>query len=374
MKQHNEIINADLYLRSVSQVIGSSYVRSNSLTQLVYETYGNSSISEATKLNIFIDLASVLHGLYSEHHRITIENVTDISSGIINMCGHYRSFFKSALGVDTRIFLIYTTNTCDINVKFVGDYNSEIRRKISVASTIKMINNNMKLLEILCPYLPAIYYIDSPNQFEASVIIAHLIETLNDPNPNLIISHDMYPLQLCTQYRWTSYLYPKKSKINGELVDTSWMIPVNDKTCFREEFWRRFAMHRNISEYSYNSLCKISPINYSLLNAIIPFPERNLKAIAMLPSAIKFISYIIGGEDIKIQSAQFMNDPDLVAKYPVANIEARYKAMDVQYMLPFYRNNPESNNIKLLDLNDISAVNNICAKYYSNNPIDLQKL
>ena len=152
------------------------------------------------------------------------------------------------------------------------------------------------------------------------------------------------------------------------------MIPVNDKSCFREEFWRRFAMHRNISEYSYNSLCKISPINYSLLNAIIPFPERNLKAIAMLPSAIKFISSIIGGEDIKIQSAQFMNDPDLVAKYPVANIEARYKAMDVQYMLPFYRNNPESNNIKLLDLNDISAVNNICAKYYSNNPIDLQKL
>ena len=77
MKQHNEIINADLYLRSVSQVIGASYVRSNSLRQLVYETYGNSSISEATKLNIFIDLASVLHGLYSEHHRITIENVTD---------------------------------------------------------------------------------------------------------------------------------------------------------------------------------------------------------------------------------------------------------------------------------------------------------
>lgn len=373
MKQHNEIINSDLYLRSVGQLIGSSLVRGQTLRQLVYETYGDSSIADATKLNIFIDLASILHPLYSEHHRVIAENITDISSNIINLCGHYRNFFRSALGVDTRIFLIFTNNTCEINRKFIGNYNSEIIRKISICSTNKMISTNMKLLEILCPYLPAIYYIDSPNQFEASVIIADIIEKLNDPNPNLIISHDMYPLQLCALYKWTSYLYPRKSRLGGEIQDTSWMIPVNDKNCFRAEFWRKFASYRKLADSTYNSLCKISPINYALLNSIIPFPERNLKAIAMFPSAIKFINHLVGSEDIKISSSQFMNDPELVSKYPIANIEARYKAMDIQYMLPFYRNSPESQ-LKMIDLDDIGTVNTICSKYYSNNPIDLQKL
>ena len=43
-------------------------------------------------------------------------------------------------------------------------------------------------------------------------------------------------------------------------------------------------------------------------------------------------------------------------------------------MLPSSRSTPEANQINFLDLNDIAAVNNIVAKYYSNNPIDLFKL
>lgn len=375
MKQHNEIINSDLYLRSVGQLIGSSYTRLEKLRQLVYETYGNSSIENATKLNIFIDLASTLHGLYSEHNRVIIDNVTDVSSSIINMCGHYREFFRSTLGVDTRIFLVNSTNTCDLNIKFVGEYNRVFKdNKLGNAQTIKMINNNMKLLEILCPYLPAIYYIDSPAHFETSVIIAHIIEILNDPNPNLIISHDMYPLQLCTQYKWTSYLYPKKSRFGSNIEDTSWMIPVNDKLNFKYEFWNKFGQFRKLTEGTINRLYNISPINYSLYEAMTVFPERNLKAVLRPTHAISFIESIVGKEDIKILSEQFLNDSGLVSKYPVGIIDARYKALDVQYMLPYYRTSPEANNIKFLDLDDIPTVNSICAKYYANNPIDLQKL
>lgn len=374
MKRHNEIIKGDLYLRSANQLIGSSYTRLETLNGLIYNTYGNSSIANATKLNIFLDLSSILHPLYSEHNRVIIENVTDISSTIINMCGHYRDFFRSNLGVDTRIFIIDTTNTCKINIKFVGEYNSEIIRKMQICSTTKLIRNNMKLLEILCPYLPAIYYINSPEGYEASVIIASIIERLNDPNPNLIISHDMYPMQLCAQYKWTSYLYPKKSRLDGNIVDSSWMIPVNDKPGFREEFWRQYCITKKYSQGTYEALCKISPINYPLLISMYPFLERSLKAVVSNSAAIKFIYSIVGEEDIKIQPIQFMNNPDLVSKYPVAIIESRLKAMDVQYMLPLYMNSPECNNFKMIDLDDISSVNNICAKYYANNPIDLQKL
>ena len=194
---------------SIANVIYGAYTRHEVLRKLVYETYGNSSIAEATKLNVFVDINSIIHALYSEHNRIVFDNITDISSLIINLCAHYRVFFRN-LGVDTRFFLINSLNTCDINCKFIAEYNYNFKRKVQVTQTTGIINNNMMLLKILCPYLPAIYYIDTEQQFEVSVIIAHIIEMLNDPNPNLIISKDMYPLQLVTKYKWTSYLCPKK--------------------------------------------------------------------------------------------------------------------------------------------------------------------
>ena len=73
MKQHNEIINNDNYTLLASQIIYGAYVKKAKLRELVYNTYGNSSIADATKLNIYIDLTSILHALYSEHNRIIIE-------------------------------------------------------------------------------------------------------------------------------------------------------------------------------------------------------------------------------------------------------------------------------------------------------------
>jgi hypothetical protein len=152
------------------------------------------------------------------------------------------------------------------------------------------------------------------------------------------------------------------------------MIPVNDKDNFRYEFWNNFAKHRKLSEKTVEKLYTISPINYPLLISMHLFPERNLRSILDISNIIKFISHIAGDQDIKIQPMQFITDNELAYKYPVAAIESRYKAMDVQYMLPFYKSSPEAKNIRLLDLNDIATVNTIVSKYYANNPIDLQHL
>lgn len=371
MKQHNEIIN-DTYTLSASQVIYGAYVKKTKLRELVYDTYGNSSIAEATKLNIYIDLTSILHPLYSEHNRITIENMTDISAGIINMCAHYRSFFREELGVDTRIFLINSLNICDINKKFVGTYNQVFEEKTKITDGKKLIDNNLKLLKALCPYLPAIYYVDSVQQFETAVLIAHIIELLHDENPNLIISHDMYPLQLCAQYRWTSYLYPFKTrnKLTKMSEDLSWMIPVNDKPNFREEFWTNYTKARKLQG---SALYRISPINFPLILAMVMLPERGLNAILRIPKAVEMIYSVVGGEDIRIDQSQLESNPAF-ADLPFAQIAARYKACDVQFMLPFYRATPEATQINFLDLDNIAAVNNIVAKYYANNPIDLFKL
>lgn len=369
MKSHNQIINEDKFKLSAAQVIYGSYVRKNKLRELVYNTYGNSSIAQATKLNIYVDINSIIHALYSEHNRITIDNITDISAGIINLCAHYRSFFRESLMVDTRIFLINSLNLCDINRKYVAEYNGVFMNKVNVTQGKKLIDTNMNLLKVLCPYLPAIYYIESQQQFETAVIIAGLIESLNDENPNLIISHDIYPLQLCAQYKWTSYLYPYKSKdADGNTTDTSWMIPVNDKPNFREEFWNKYCMARRIHG---STLYKISPVNFPLLLALTKFPERNIMGnIISIPTAVNAIYDIVGGEDIKIDHSQLMNHPILSN----GTVDARYKVLDAQYALQFYKSSPEINQIQLLDLDDPNTVAKIVSKYYDKNPINIFSL
>ena len=360
--------NDDEIKINLASVIYGAYTKQEVLRNLVYKTYGNSSIADATKLNIFVDLNSILHALYSEHNRIIFDNITDVSAGIINLCAHYRSFFRY-LGVDTRFFLINSLNTCDINCKFVAEYNSEFKRKTQITQTLGIINNNMQLLKVLCPYLPAIYYIDSEQNFEVSVIAAYIIEKLNAEEservPNLIISRDYYPIQLVTKYKWTSYLCPVKK---GE--DYSWMLPINEKPNFKEEFWKIISVIRN---NSYNLLSSMSPINYSLYTCMTKVPERTLKPLVSNSAARNLITSIVGSEDVKIQLSQVLNNPEL-NNYPLSMIEARYKAVDIDYVLSIYKNSPEAKQIQFIDLVDIATVNNISAKYYANNPLELQKL
>ena len=52
---HNEIIKDERSLNLMNILYGS-YVKMELLEKLVYETYGNSSIADATELNIFIDI------------------------------------------------------------------------------------------------------------------------------------------------------------------------------------------------------------------------------------------------------------------------------------------------------------------------------
>ena len=351
---------------SVENIIYRSFVKYNRLSKIVYDTFSNTSIASATKLNIFIDLYSVLKSIFSEHYRTDISDYTAITTGIINMCSHYRGFFRN-LSVDTKFYLIFSFNTCDINRKFVAGYNEEFMRKSEIKIFNEVAMNNFELLDLLCPYLPNIFFIKSPRNFESSVVIANLIETLNDGNPNLIISKDIYPLQLCVMYPYTSFLYP--FKINGE--DLSTMIPINEKQSFRFEFWNLVS---SIRKTDIRSIGSISPINFSLFSAMGRFPERSMKSLINVASIRNIILSLIGENDIKIIPKQLYENNELLSKIPVALIESRFKALDIDFMLPYYRNDPESKCIELKNLKDNSAINTINSRFFSHNPIDVNKL
>ena len=363
-----EEINTNDHI-TVEQIIYSSCVRYEKLQSLVYNTFSNTSIASATHLNVFIDLYSVLKQVFSASGRTIITNYTDLTTGLINMCSHYRFFFRG-LGVQTTFYLIFSFNTCEINRKFISDYNKEFLEKSEIPSFREMTDANLSLLELICPYLPDIHFIKSINNYETSIMISHLINRLNDGQPNLIISRDIYPLQLCYMHPYTSYLYPVK--FHGE--DLSQMISISEKPSFRQEFWNLVSTKRKYSESSINKLMTISPVDYTLLSAINRFPERNITSLGNIGTAIDIIYKLVGSNDIKIYPQQLYEDHVIMSKIPVTNVEARLNALDISYIYPYYDNDPESKSIKLENLPDNGQLQTINAKFFANNPIDLNRL
>lgn len=360
------------YRTSAESIIFGSYVTKNRLQSIVYETFSNTSIAYATEVNIFIDLYSVLHQIFSKGYRTDISNTTVITSAIINMCGHYRSFFKT-LGVKSTFFLVYSTNTCEINEKLVYGYNKSFKEKSQIKLFKDITDINFEILSVLCPYLEDIHFIRNTKGFEVAVIIADLIEKINDGNPNLIISKDLYPLQLCYKYPFTSYLYPikKYDPKNHTANDVSIMVPLSEKDTYPIAFWNLLAERRKIDP---SVLYDINPSNFILLESLHYFPERGMLPLAgNISSCVKIIRKL-GGNQIQIQPEQLKYDDEINSTIPVSIAISRYNALDVSFALPYYQADIESKSIKLQNLDDNGTVNRINSTYFEANPINILNL
>lgn len=351
----------------LENIIYGGFVKYDRLQPIVFNTFSNTSIAAATNLNVFIDCYSILKSLFSESYRTDITDYTAITSGLINMCSHYRGFFKG-LGVHTKFYLVWSFNTHEDNRKLVAGYNDEFFRKSQIKLFNEVAMNNFDLLDLLCPYLPDIFFVRTEKGYESAVLIAGLIEKLNDGQPNLIISKDLYPLQLCSLYPYTSYLYPKKSK-GGP--DMSIMVPISEKYSYRSEFWNLVATIRKVKV---DDLCTLSPLNFPLFSAINKFPERMINGLVNVKGAVKIIKKIVGEEDIQVIEDQLWSDDEIPNLIPVALVANRVKALDVKFMLNYYRNDPEYTSIQLQNLRDDGTVNMINSKFFSHNPLDLTKL
>lgn len=360
------------YTSKIDDIIYGSYVKMHRLDSIVSETFTNTSIHYATAVNIFIDLYSVLHQIFSRSYRTDVSNPLDITSTLINMCGHYRKYFRSK-GVATRFFLIFSSNTHEINRKLVYGYNATFVDKYSIQLFNKIANNNFDLLDMLCPYLPDIHFIHSRSGYEVAVIIAYLIEEFGTNIPNVIISKDLYPLQLCTKYPYTSYLFPMKTYNNGTTIDESIMVPLTEKPSHNIAFWNLVAMRRKLRP---EMLYDIDTSNFVLFEALHKFPERDIKmmnGITNISQTRKYIVDYLGGNTgtIDISSLQYN---DITSSLPYTVIESRYNALNVNYMLPYYRLDKESQDIKIQNLDDNGVINNINAKYFVQNPINIGDL
>jgi hypothetical protein len=103
-------------------------------------------------------------------------------------------------------------------------------------------------------------------------------------------------------------------------------------------------------------------------------PERYMLPILNIDASRKIIEHLVGSEDIKIPIQQLYGDHSIMQSVPVSIVEARFKALDIQYMLPYYQADIESKELKFENLHNDGTLQMINAKYFANEPLDLQNL
>ena len=352
----------------VEYIVARSFVKYSRLNELISFAYDG---SKARSINLYIDMYSLYKTLFSRSYRTRVADYTAFTSSIINMCAHYKYFFRG-LGVYARVFLISSYNVPDNSCKYVSGYNKTFQDKLLNTTVKEMMEFNSELLEVLCPYLPDIHFLKT--NFESSVLIKHLIEkemSKGNNSPNMIISTDIYPIQLTSMFPQTTFLRPKK--YNGD--DLSSIVVPREHEMHTYSFWSLICS-RDRDNLGYNAdNINISTNNFALVSAMNRFPERNIKALFNISDTVKIIKNTIFDPTIKINiNTLYDASVELQGKIGLSILDARYKVLDVDYQSLIFNESMEPMLINYENLSDPEVIQMINSKYFQNNPIDIFKL
>ena len=362
--------NSDIVI-TPEMIIGRYFIRYEKLHDLLNTAYNG---LEVNTVNLFVDLYSIYHTTFSRSYRTTITNYISFTSQLINLCIHYRTFFRN-LGINSKIFLISSYNIPKDSILLVPEYNKTMRDKLNNKVVGDMVDLNVGLLELLCPYLPDIHFIKT--EFESSVVMNDIIrregelDSTKTPIQSIILSTDLVPTQLSVLLPNVSYIVPIKSYRE----DNSIIIPQNRSSHAFKNFWRVIT-RKSQNSFSFEKVGSLSPSNFILLASINRFKDRDFSLLYNYSVSFKLISKIVGFDSIKL-SPQSLFDMIPVEEFKGVDfniIENRYKALDLQYQSILYYNSLEPKTLHYENLQDNSAINIINDKYFRDNPIDIFRL
>lgn len=349
-------------------VLYGSFIKYNVLKDLTLQALSHST---SDKLNVFIDMYSLLEPLY--RYKSVIHIYTNISAIIINLCAHIRAYYRSYHKVETVIYLINSKNTPMSAKQFYIDYNFKIENSmIQNKPIVSAIVDNSNILNVLCPYLPDVFYIED-NNTESSVIIQNIIEKIRPNNPmvpNLVISKDPYCYQLVAINPDVVIFRPRKS---GNGIDQSWCVTRNN---LYEVYRHKDLLNKNIEA---NNI--LAPELFSLVLSFAGLPCRNIYNVFNISNSIKILeNAIINGRILNAYSNDVEYTLSLIdynrVKAPEYFIKTRFQTLDLNFQHYIYKNCPSEASIlnNVVNLYDPDAVREINDKYFINNPLDLNRL
>ena len=350
----------------VEQLIAGSFVKYNRLSEIIFKAFAGSN---CTEINLFIDLNSVLKPMYSiDRWTYKSQGIYEIAATVINMCGHYRAFFNG-LGVRTHMYIIQGLNCPNINNTYVSGYNAKfLNSYIKKPDTTAMIEENLKILNIMCQYIPGVYFFDI-GDCEVSSMIDYLITATRSREKgfeNIVVTKDILALQLIPEHD-AKILRPIKTKNGDESFITS-----------NTNLWPSFI---NLYRKDKDPQIRISNIFFQNVLAMSKVPERSMYAVFPVAKAIRMIDMAVRSGFL--ESNKFYNQVTLNTALTAmdiqcntAELEMRFRAINTHYqstyVLPLEK--PEFKRLRLIDLDDPTSLMEIVSKYFINTPIDLDRL
>lgn len=372
----------------LAALLYSQFITYDRLTKIVNITCKDSNASMA---HLYVDMNSLLRSTFSNIGNVQIGDYSVITSCMINMAIHYKSFFATRYQTACKVFFIYSDNYHEYNRKWVIGYNDKNYQLYHHSPVMTdILNQNIELMKILCPYINDVYFI-STNQ-ETGVMIQHLMNINKDTEKieyvNFIISKDIYNFQLIYNPN-TIILRPKKyygpEQIQQSDRDVSYFVT-------RENIWQIILESRKIE---YTKPILISPELVSLVLAVSGISSRNIKGTIGIKKAIETLEKLINDYSIpNSYSGYFDNNiimiylnsnksrskllKDSVINTPeVVNMIGNFKAIDIAYQYDLFVNmSPEFDTVRscLVNLYDPESLKKINEQYFKNNPLDFMRL
>ena len=359
---------------SIEQVMYSNYIKYDSLLRMTSEAFAGSN---ADVVNIYIDMHSLLQCIYAQD--VMIENYTSITSSFINLCAHLRHYFRTRHRVESRIYLVHSSNNSNNQRQFLYGYNNKwIKTYTSNKKITELIVANNNLLELLCPYLNDIFFIDSTN--EPNVVIFDRIckdELIYPEYPNIIISKDVMMYQI-PAIKDNTVIYRPYRK---DGVDMSFYI--NKANCLNNYVETTRSLNASNPQLT-ACLDTLSPELLSLLIAMTNMPSRGIKSVYNIRTATaKIVDLLINSRIpngyntyLVIQTILDYIQPRSEKFQSIEmNILNRFKAIDMVFQHSLYMYTVESaDEHYLIRKIDNNAVREISEKYFAANPLDLNRL
>lgn len=346
---------------SLQRIINTNYVKYERLIPMINSAFVNST---ADHINIYIDLYSMVKSLCNEN--IMIEDYSDLSSCIINMCAHYRAFFATRYKTTSSFYIINTLNKPSLNSKLFKGYNERVNGLFaSKKMIIDMVSNNIGLLKILCPYLPDIYFIDRTTQESAVVIFDLMCRDINNEQGHMIITKDKYLNRLCSMKPQTVVVRPKK-KDNQDISEIITIFNLLDN----------YFEDRKVNTRSQI----LSPDLLTHIMMLSGCKERNIDSMFNVSRSVKSLEKLVrSGELVNRYTPDIASVMSVLSKEfdtPELILANRYKVLDIQYQHLVYIANPVNNDysLEIVNLVDNDTVREINNKYFLRNPLDLNRL
>lgn len=325
--------------------------------------------STATTIDIFVDVRDICSRVLSfmRMKQMQPNNRFFIAGGIINLCAHYREFFRSRYNTSSRFWLI-DAESVNNHTMIYKNYALSPLNDDDICPNI--IAENIMILNTITPYLPDITMINA-NGFDIGVNVLDIVskeQVFGNDNPRIILSKDRSILQIADSIVNTFVLRPIKKASNDESV--------------------LYGLQMAIPEYvsrEFNKGYPIMPIPAglcSVLMALTRNSSRHIPSKLRIDTALRKLSLLaqpnqtLGAQtqyphvwDIKTLLTQLGVDSDPF------EIELRYKAIDIPIMYEAFKVHPVNTiYTSIVNLYAPEEVKKINEQYFKGIPLDLEVL